>query len=190
MTLMPADRIPELRQAGRLQLIALAEDLGVSIGILAGQRGFLTNEWRSVQRLRRRLDVKELGKIAEQALPCWDGVSTLSRPVHARRPGTGKLTPRSARGPSLRRVVLSTSIIATTPSSDFRSTLHHFTGHAYRFRRYWSTRRRHPSDPDAGVETDLSCSRMGCMIVPLPIRRRVSGAARPRSSHRPWPSPR
>ena len=41
----------------------------------------------------------------------------------------------------------------------------------------------------AGVETDLSCSTMGCVIVPLPLRRRVSGAARPRSLHRPWPSP-
>lgn len=41
----------------------------------------------------------------------------------------------------------------------------------------------------AGVETDLSCSTMGCVIVPLPLRRRVSGAAHPRSSHRPWPSP-
>jgi hypothetical protein len=52
-----------------------------------------------------------------------------------------------ARGPSLRRVVLSTPIIATTPSSDFRSTLHHFTGHAYRFHCYRSIRRRHPSNP-------------------------------------------
>jgi hypothetical protein len=41
----------------------------------------------------------------------------------------------------------------------------------------------------AGVETDLSCSTMGCVIVPLPLRRRVSGAAHPRSSHRSWPSP-
>jgi hypothetical protein len=52
-----------------------------------------------------------------------------------------------ARGPSLRRVVLSTPILATTPSSDFRSTLHHFTDHAYRFRCYRSTRRRHPPGP-------------------------------------------
>jgi hypothetical protein len=94
-----------------------------------------------------------------------------------------------ARGPSLRRVVLSTPILATTPSSDFRSTLHHFAGHAYRFCCYRSTRRRHPPGLDAGVETDLSCSTMGCVIVPLPLRRRVSGAAHPSSSHRPWPSP-
>ena len=52
-----------------------------------------------------------------------------------------------ARGPSLRRVVLSTPILATTPSSDFRSTLHHFAHHAYRFRCYRSTRRRHPPGP-------------------------------------------
>lgn len=52
-----------------------------------------------------------------------------------------------ARGPSLRRVVLSTPILATTPSSDFRSTLHHFAGHAYRFRCYRSTRGRHPPGP-------------------------------------------
>lgn len=51
----------------RLQLIALAENLDIGLSIVAGQRGFLTNEWRSVQRLRRKFDVKELGKIAEQA---------------------------------------------------------------------------------------------------------------------------
>src|SRR6266508_2145536 len=33
-----------------------------------------------------------------------------------------------AKGPSLRRVMLSTPIIATTPFSDFRSALRHFTG--------------------------------------------------------------
>src|SRR6195952_3448310 len=94
-----------------------------------------------------------------------------------------------ARGPSLRRVVLSTPILATTPSSDFRSTLHHFAGHAYRFRCYRSTDDGTRRALVAGVETDLSCSTMGCVIVPLPLRRRVSGAAHPRSSHRPWPSP-
>jgi hypothetical protein len=52
-----------------------------------------------------------------------------------------------ARGPSLRRIMLSTPILATTPSSDFRSTLHHFAGHAYRFRCYQSTRGRHPPGP-------------------------------------------
>ena len=41
-----------------------------------------------------------------------------------------------ARGPSLRRVMLSAPIIATTPSSDFRSALRHFTGCAYRLRCY------------------------------------------------------
>lgn len=66
-TLIPAHRIPELRRAGKLQLIALAEDLGIGLGVAAGQRGFLTNEWRPVQRLRRKFDVKELGRIAEQA---------------------------------------------------------------------------------------------------------------------------
>ncbi len=66
-TLIPANRIPELRRAGKLQLIALAEDLGIGLGVAAGQRGFLTNEWRPVQRLRRRFDIKELGRIAEQS---------------------------------------------------------------------------------------------------------------------------
>lgn len=66
-TLIPPHRIPELHRAGRLQLIALAENLGIGLGIAAGQRGFLTNEWRSVQRLRRKFDIKELGKIAGQA---------------------------------------------------------------------------------------------------------------------------
>ena len=49
-----------------------------------------------------------------------------------------------ARGPSLRRVMLSTPIIATMPSSDFRSALHHFTGHAYRLRRYRALRDSSP----------------------------------------------
>jgi hypothetical protein len=61
-----------------------------------------------------------------------------------------------ARGPSLRRVVLSTPILATTPSSDFRSTLHHFAGHAYRFRCYRSTRRRHPPGPLLPVSRRIS----------------------------------
>jgi hypothetical protein len=60
-------------------------------------------------------------------------------------------------------------------SSDFRSALRHFagppligfaaTGHCE-----LATRSRH-----AGAKTDLSCSTMGCVIVPLPIGRRVPG---------------
>ncbi|MGH3795642.1 MAG: ImmA/IrrE family metallo-endopeptidase [Pseudonocardiaceae bacterium] len=63
-TLIPPDRVPELSRAGRVQLNALAEELGISPGIAAGQRGFLTGEWRSVQKLRQRFDIKELARIA------------------------------------------------------------------------------------------------------------------------------
>jgi len=34
-----------------------------------------------------------------------------------------------------------------------------------------------PEAGDSGAETDLSCSVLDCVIVPLPLRRRVSGAA-------------
>ena len=95
-----------------------------------------------------------------------------------------------ARGPSLRRVMLSrrSSLLLPPPTSARRSTISRVTliGFAVTGAPEGGTLRT----LDAGVETDLSCSTMGCVIVPLPIRRRVSGAARPRSSHRPWPSPR
>ena len=61
-------------------------------------------------------------------------------------------------------------------------------GCAYRHRRY-----RQPQDgalrPRIPVPRRISCSMLDCVIVPLPLRRRVSGAAHPRSTHRPWPSP-
>src|SRR6266496_3453866 len=53
-------------------------------------------------------------------------------------------------------------------SSDFRSALHHFPG----------TPGRQPGATKAGAETDLSCSAMGCVVVPLPLRRRVPGCCR------------
>lgn len=40
-----------------------------------------------------------------------------------------------------------------------------------------STRAASPEAGDSGAETDLSCSVLDCVIVPLPLRRRVSGAA-------------
>jgi hypothetical protein len=67
---------------------------------------------------------------------------------------------------------LSTPILATMPSSGFRSALHHFTGHAHSFAATGAPRAA-PRATTAGVETDLSCSTVGCVIVPLPIRRRV-----------------
>ena len=79
-----------------------------------------------------------------------------------------------ARGPSLRRVMLSTPIIATTASSDFRSALHHFPvlpviGIATsRSAPGWQ-----PRAVNAGAETDLSRSVLNCAYVPIPIRRRV-----------------
>jgi hypothetical protein len=73
-----------------------------------------------------------------------------------------------ARGPSLRRVVLSTPILATIPpptsarrSTTSRAALIGFTATGAPD---GGTRRA----CDAGVETDLSCSTMGCVIVPLP----------------------
>ena len=78
-----------------------------------------------------------------------------------------------AKGPSLRRVVLSTPIIATTPFSDFRSALRHFTGLPL----IGFAPVRHPGSApravNADAETDLSCSAMDYVNVPLPLRRRV-----------------
>jgi hypothetical protein len=58
-------------------------------------------------------------------------------------------------------------------SSDFRSALCHFAGSplidvAFTGHRGAAARGHH-----AGAETDLSCSVVGCVVVPLPIRRRV-----------------
>jgi hypothetical protein len=78
-----------------------------------------------------------------------------------------------ARGPWLRRVMLSTPIIATIASSDFRSALRHFTFDAYRLRLYRQPQGRHSLTVIPGAETDLSCSIRDCVTVPLPIRRRV-----------------
>ncbi len=80
-----------------------------------------------------------------------------------------------AGGPSLRRVVLSTSITATMPSSDFRSTLHHFTGSPLIGFAATEHRRSATCGHNAGAETDLSCSVMSCTTVPPSIRRRVPG---------------
>ena len=80
-----------------------------------------------------------------------------------------------AGGPSLRRVVLSTSITATMPSSDFRSTLHHFTGSPLIGFAATEHRRSATCGHNAGAETDLSCSVLSCTTVPPSIRRRVPG---------------
>ena len=80
-----------------------------------------------------------------------------------------------AGGPSLRRVVLSTSITATMPSSDFRSTLHHFTGSPLIGFAATEHRRSATCGHNAGAETDPSCSMMSCTTVPPSIRRRVPG---------------
>jgi hypothetical protein len=60
-------------------------------------------------------------------------------------------------------------------SSDFRSALRHFAGppligFAATGHRELAARSHH-----AGAKTDLSCSTMGCVIVPFPIGRRVPG---------------
>jgi hypothetical protein len=60
-------------------------------------------------------------------------------------------------------------------SSDFRSALCHFTGAPLIGFAVTGHRRVASCGHDAGAETDLSCSTMGCVIVPIPIRRRVLG---------------
>jgi len=42
------------------ELQALAEEVGVDISVVAGRRGHLTSEWPKVQRLRKKLNVREL----------------------------------------------------------------------------------------------------------------------------------
>ncbi len=87
--------------------------------------------------------------------------------------GLGRCSRHPARGPSLRRVMLSAPITATMTSSDFRPAPRHFTFSAYRLRPLPEHPGQHPRAVNAGAETDLSCSAVGCVIVSLPIRRRV-----------------
>jgi HTH-type transcriptional regulator / antitoxin HigA len=48
---------------------ALADEVGVDVTIIAGQRGHLTSEWRKVQPLRKKLDVAALRHAATDPLP-------------------------------------------------------------------------------------------------------------------------
>jgi hypothetical protein len=81
-----------------------------------------------------------------------------------------------ARDPSLHQGSVVPGISGTTASSDPRSALTHFAGTpliglaAPSPQTGW-----HPAWLTAGAKTGLSCSVMGCVIVPLPIRRRVLG---------------
>ena len=61
------------------------------------------------------------------------------------------------------------------PSSDFRSTLHHFTGSPLIGFAATEHRRAATCGHKAGAKTDLSCSVMSCTTVPPSIRRRVPG---------------
>jgi HTH-type transcriptional regulator/antitoxin HigA len=47
---------------------ALAADADVDVSVLAGRRGHLTDEWRKVQRLRKKLDVPALARAAKAPL--------------------------------------------------------------------------------------------------------------------------
>jgi HTH-type transcriptional regulator/antitoxin HigA len=47
---------------------ALAADADVDVSVLAGQRGHLTGEWGKVQRLRKKLDVSPVARVAEAPL--------------------------------------------------------------------------------------------------------------------------
>jgi hypothetical protein len=91
------------------------------------------------------------------------------------RSGLGRcLIAHLARGPSLRRVMLSTPITATTTSSDFRSALHHFPEQpVISVATSRSTPDWRPGAIYAGAETDLPRSVPNCAYVPIPIRRRV-----------------
>lgn len=46
------------------ELQALAEEIGVDISVVAGRRGHLTSEWPKVQRLRKKLNVRQLREAA------------------------------------------------------------------------------------------------------------------------------
>jgi HTH-type transcriptional regulator / antitoxin HigA len=50
------------------QLRALADEVGVDVSVIAGQRGHLTSDWSKVQRLRKKLDVAALARAAETPL--------------------------------------------------------------------------------------------------------------------------
>jgi hypothetical protein len=70
--------------------------------------------------------------------------------------------------------MLSTPIIARMTCADFRCALGRFVGFTYRPRLLpgttdWLAR----GFQNAGAQTDLSCSVLGCAHVPLPIRRAV-----------------
>ncbi len=95
-----------------------------------------------------------------------------------------------ARGPSLRRVMLSAPIIATMTSSDFRSALHHFPGLpviGFVFPGMLQAGR-----PEAVSPGPRRISHVPCCTVRA-FRSHYAGgffgAAPPRSSHPPWPSP-
>ncbi len=68
---------------------------------------------------------------------------------------------------------MSAPVTATTASSDFRSTLHHFTGLPLIGFAATGHRRLATRSHTAGVKTDLSCFAVGCVHVPRPLRRRV-----------------
>ena len=103
----------------------------------------------------------------------------------------GTRTAHPATGPSLGQVLMSIPIIATTPCADFRCALDRFVGCTYRPRVLpgtagWQTcghslpvRRRISPVPCSAVQTFRS-----------PCAGRFLGVAPPRSSPRPWPSPR
>jgi hypothetical protein len=99
-------------------------------------------------------------------------------------------TAHPATGPSLRQVVLSMPVTATTPCADFRCALGRFVGCTYRPRLLpgtagWQDPR--PSPPVRRRISPVPCSAV--QTFRSPYAGGFLGAALPSSSPRPWPSP-
>jgi hypothetical protein len=93
-------------------------------------------------------------------------------PPPRRRPGSRHARP--ATGPSLGPVMLSAPVIATTTCADFRCARGPFRGlHLSASPATGHHGPASPRPPNAGAQTDLSCSVLGCAHVPLPLRRTV-----------------
>jgi len=85
--------------------------------------------------------------------------------------------------------MLSAPIIASTPSSDFRSALRHFTGCAYRLRRYRQPQGGKPWSRGFRCRDGSLLFRAGLCDRSAPITPTGLWCCIPRSTHRSWPSP-
>jgi len=85
--------------------------------------------------------------------------------------------------------MLSAPIIASTPSSDFRSALRHFTGCAYRLRRYRQPQGGKPWSRGFRCRDGSLLFRAGLCDRSAPTTPTGLWCCMPRSTHRSWPSP-